>query len=76
MGYFSNGTECDGYIEAYCANCLHNGDNDGPSCPVWALQIKYNKAAHGSFLHHLIPLNEDTLDNERCLMFVAKEGRQ
>jgi hypothetical protein len=71
MGYFSNGTEGDCYYEQYCSRCLHNGDEDGPYCPVWALHKEYNYAEcnkEDSFLNALIP--REGHGNGRCKMFV------
>jgi hypothetical protein len=67
MGYFSNGTEGEMYYETYCANCIHNGDEENdPYCPVWAANDK------SSILHILIPRSKDGLDNEQCTMFLRK----
>ena len=44
MGYFSNGTEGECYYDQYCSRCIHNGDEDGPYCPVWALHKEHNYA--------------------------------
>lgn len=38
MGYFSNGTEGDGFFENHCANCIH----EEPGCVVWAAHLLHN----------------------------------
>lgn len=44
MGYFSNGTEGELYVERYCSRCKH-WEDDGPDriegCPVWDLHILF-----------------------------------
>lgn len=68
MGYFSNGTEGEMYVEEYCSKCIHN-----EACPVWGLHLMHNYEEcnkDGSFLHVLIPRSKDGLRNERCAMFV------
>jgi hypothetical protein len=76
MGYFSNGTEGEMYYETYCANCIHNGDEENdPYCPVWAAHKDYNYRDcndKSSILHILIPRSKDGLDNEQCTMFLRK----
>jgi len=71
MGYFSNGTEGDGYFEEYCMRCIHYEEDK--MCPVWALHMQHNYAEcnkPGSFLHVLIPRAKGGLSNERCKMFI------
>jgi hypothetical protein len=78
MGYFSNGSEGEGYVESYCYRCVHWKDLDdgrGPGCPVWDLHLQSNYKEcgnKGSFLHQLIPRSKDGLYNEQCAMFHAK----
>lgn len=82
MGYFSNSSEGDGYLESYCYRCVHWKDlNDGrgPGCPVWDLHLRSNYAEcskKDSYLHVLIPRATMTADdgialpyNEQCTMF-------
>ena len=74
MGYFSNGTEGECYFEDYCSKCVHNGDGDGPMCPVWLLHLEFNYDECNkpeSFLHRLIPRTEGGLSNGECKMFLA-----
>jgi len=71
MGYFSNGSEGEAYFERYCAKCLHNGDGEGPMCPIWNLHLWHNYAECNnkeSMLHELIP--RENGGNGRCSMFV------
>jgi hypothetical protein len=73
MGYFSNGTDGEMYYETFCANCVHNGDEDGPYCPVWAAHKEYNYRDcndKNSILHILIP--RKGVENEECTMFIRK----
>lgn len=68
MGYFSNGTEGEMYVDEYCSKCIHAG-----ACPVWGLHLMHNYDECNkpdSFLHVLIPRSKDDLSNERCAMFV------
>lgn len=63
MGYFSNGSEGEGYEEQWCSRCLHN---DG--CAVWSAHQLHNYEECNkpdSILHMLIPR-----DNGQCRMFV------
>lgn len=72
MGYFSNGSEGMDYYEEFCSRCVHDKDQ---SCPVWNAHLIHNYAECNktdSILHMLIPLNEDKLCNEACLMFIEK----
>lgn len=82
MGYFSNGTEGEGYLESYCYRCVHwkdVGDGRGVGCPVWDLHLMHNYKEcnnKGSFLHVLIPRvttkADDGIDfphNGECTMF-------
>jgi hypothetical protein len=74
MGYFSNGTEGECYFEDYCSKCVHNGDGEGPMCPVWALHLELNYDECNkpeSILHRLIPRTEGGLSNGQCKMFLA-----
>lgn len=72
MGYFSNGTEGEMYIDQVCSKCSHE---DG--CPVMALHMMHNYDEcnkPNSFLHVLIPRREDGLGNKKCTMFIAKDS--
>lgn len=71
MGYFSSGTDGECYREAWCDRCLHDRGPQG--CAVWtAHELRnYDECNNDeSILHMLIPLSEDGLSNEQCLMFV------
>jgi hypothetical protein len=71
MGYFSNGTEGEMYVDAYCSRCIHN-DQDKP-CPIWTLHMLHNYKECNkpdSFLHRLIPRSKDCCGNEQCSMFI------
>lgn len=70
MAYFSNGTEGELYIEAFCHRCIHN---KGDGCAVWDAHLLYSYRDcndDSSILHILIPRSEDGLSNEQCRMFV------
>ncbi len=70
MGYFSNGTEGEGYREVYCDKCIHSED-----CIIWHLHLYHNyKECNNkdSYLHKLIPRDEKGF-NKKCLMFIKKE---
>jgi hypothetical protein len=76
MGYFSNGTEGEMFVETYCHRCVNWRDLDdgrGPGCPVWDahLLFAYEECDSGSnakvILDMLIPRR--TITNE-CAMFV------
>lgn len=72
MGYFSNGSEGEGYEEEYCSRCEHQ---DG--CAVWLAHMLYNYDEcnkENSILHLLIPRSKDHLGNERCSMFIEKRA--
>ncbi len=71
MGYFSNGTEGEMYVEAYCEKCLNSDENAAPGCAVWDahLMFNYHEATNAGILDILIPRSEDKLYNEQCLMF-------
>ena len=74
MGYFSNGTEGEGYFEAYCARCIHDNEAKGIHCPVWNLHLMRNYDqcnVEDSPLHDLIPRDKDGR-NGRCTMFVDR----
>lgn len=71
MGYFPNGTSGEIYYNDFCNRCLHEKGPQG--CAVWmAHELRnYDECNNkGSILHLLIPLSEDGLSNEQCLMFV------
>ena len=73
MGYFSNGSEGDGYYSALCANCVHDENED---CPVWGLHLMHNYEGANDknhFLHWFIPRNEDGT-NGNCKMFVRRDA--
>lgn len=85
MAYFPNGTSGAIYEEQYCANCVHEGDLDGPGCPIMLLHLLYNydQCSNGktgktikSVLGTLIPETEDGLGAEQCSMFLAKAGAE
>lgn len=68
MGYFSNGSEGEGYIEEWCSRCEH-WDEGG--CPVWLAHTIHNYAECNnkeSILHMLIP--REGFGNGRCGMFI------
>ena len=76
MGYFSNGTEGEMYMEQYCVRCINwRGEDDDQGCPVMDLHFLYNYDACNDDnhpIHHLIPRSEDGLRNEECRMFLQR----
>ncbi len=69
MGYFSNGTSNEIYMEEYCSRCVHQKLDDG-GCSVMFLHFLHNYDECNnkeSMLHVLIP--RDGLKNEECTMF-------
>ncbi len=89
MGYFSNGTEGVAYEEKYCSKCLHNyqgkvvgvvdGEEVHEACPVWILHMSHNYEECNkpdSFLHTLIPIEEDGIWNQQCSMFIDRRHKE
>lgn len=74
MGYFSNSTEAEFYINDYCARCVHNTEH---GCPVlmahwrWAYD-ECNK--DDSVLHKMIPRGEGGRNLE-CV-FLCPRGNE
>lgn len=79
MGYFANGTEGLDYQECYCFRCknykIRKGE-DYPGCPIWDLHLLYSydlcndeDSPGAIMLDTFIHRNEDTLENEQCVMF-------
>lgn len=79
MGYFSNGSEGEGYEQQYCSRCLHNDPANG--CPVWDAHLLHAYGENGKnsageqILDMLIPRAKDGLGNKRCVMFLGKVKR-
>jgi hypothetical protein len=74
MGYFSNGSEGDGYQEHYCDRCIHDNAEKGVYCPIWNLHLLHNYEEcnnKDSYLHVLIPRAEGG-GNDRCTMFIER----
>jgi hypothetical protein len=78
MAYFPNGTSGMCYEEQYCSNCIHEGGEDGPGCPIMLLHLLYNydqfkRGKTGetvkAMLSTLIPETKDGLGAEQCSMF-------
>lgn len=47
MGYFSNGTEGEGFVENWCSRCAHwTEPDDTKQCAVWMLHLCYNGDQH------------------------------
>lgn len=78
MGYFSNGTEGESYEAQYCSKCAHQNGPDGNSgCTVWMAHLLHNYDECNnpdSILHMLIPRSQDDLWNEKCTMFISRDG--
>ncbi len=73
MGYFSNGSEGDGYNETYCMRCVNWKDSvdRGEGCPVWDAHLMHNYNQEGAareILSILIPRSSDG-GNGKCAMF-------
>lgn len=74
MGYFSNGSEGEGYQSRYCDRCLFDNFEKGIYCPIWSLHLLHNYEECNkpdSFLHDLIP-REKPIGNARCKFFVDR----
>jgi hypothetical protein len=77
VGYFSNGSEGQGYMEHYCYKCVNWRDNGSGSegCPIIDLHLLWNYEAIGkgsdgvksTALNHFIP--REGPYNGECTMF-------
>lgn len=83
MGYFSNGTEGEYYLERYCFKCKNwtkRGDEQGEGCPVMDLHILNayalcnSKSLAKKFLDALIPFNAES-GNGECAMYLPIGAR-
>ena len=76
MGYFSNGSEGEGYVEQYCSRCANFRNGEGETeCAVWFAHLLHNYGAEGparEILDMLIPRAEGGVGNQQCAMF--REG--
>jgi hypothetical protein len=75
MGYFSNGSEGEGYEAQYCVRCIH-GSDPGKGCPVWFahLHANYYQVNNDQLrlvLAMLIPMDDEGIDALKCNMFIA-----
>lgn len=71
MGYFSNGSEGDGYAAKYCDRCIH-GHKNNFDCSIWLAHFDLNYEEcnkEDSILHRLIPRTEDGW-NDQCSLFI------
>lgn len=76
MGYFPNGTSGMAYEEQYCDKCAHSKCEGG--CAVWLAHLlkNYDECNNeDSILHMLIPRDEETGFNKKCLMFLERSGQ-
>jgi len=78
MGYFSNGTELEFYIEGYCVHCAHcRPDDEDHLCPILGLHLDYNYERGNlieKVLNELIP--RAAIGNGNCAMFIEpNDGR-
>lgn len=64
MGYFSNGTEGELYMEKHCVHCANNHHEEG--CAV--LDAHMFDMSNDT-LDFLIPRSKDNLGNDKCRMF-------
>ncbi len=77
MGYFSNGTEGEMYMEHYCYRCMNWRDNGTGTegCPIIDLHLLWNYDAVGkdadktkaTALSQFIPITKT--ENGECTMF-------
>ena len=85
MGYFSNGTEGNIFIEEFCSRCVHWTDEGADyGCPVWDAHLCYAYGAEGDaekILNMLIRRVEVvgsdgiSIPTNECLMFLeANDG--
>jgi hypothetical protein len=81
MGYFSNATEGDCYMEEFCSNCknwVDKKDGRGHGCAIWDLHLNYNyelcnsKSKAKEILDWLIPRDKEKGGNSECIMFLKK----
>ena len=81
MGYFSNGSEGDGYEECYCETCAHHhGPDSETGCAVWFIHtmFNYDQLTSGqeklrTALRTLIPEDRKGL-NGKCAMWIERKG--
>jgi len=74
MGYFSNGSEGEGYEAEYCDRCIHQKPDDG-GCAVWFAHLMHNSDQNSNeqlenALNILIPRRG--ICNEQCTMFIEE----
>ena len=80
MGYFSNGSEGEGYQGKYCFNCAnwkYDKETDTYGCPIWDLHFLYSyelcnsKSLAKEMLETYIPSGEgEGGSNGECTMFL------
>jgi len=70
MGYFSNGTEGEDYVDRYCLKCQHWTGYDETMCAVWEAHLFHN--GEGARVHSVLDLliPRRGLVNEQCRLFV------
>lgn len=71
MGYFSNGTEGDSYIDSVCSKCVNHGNVGG--CPCMMAHVLWNYEECNkpdSILHKMIPRTKE--GNGKCIFFFEK----
>lgn len=85
MGYFSNGTEGDLYVEHYCHRCIHYRE-EGPDCGVMLAHLLHNydqfreggehlKSALDLLIPRITMTGADGIaipTNGECAMFLVK----
>lgn len=88
MGYFSNGTEGEGFFSIYCEQCVHYTEPDDPKqCPIWMLHLSHNGDQHTEGMLEFYPgfeihgptvklfldqLIVRTTRSQKCAMFVPR----
>lgn len=78
MGYFSNGTEGDFYLDRYCFRCKNwktRNDDPGESCPIWEAHLFHNgESVFMQTLNSFIPREGGW--NKECVFFNMKEDEK
>lgn len=82
MGYFANGTEGMSYQDHYCQKCenwtAREGDS-GVGCPIIDMHMIDNYElcnVEDNYLNKLIPISENGLYNEKCVMFLPQKKEE
>jgi hypothetical protein len=82
MGYFPNMTAWEMWAVDNCFRCSHwPKDDDAPMCPVEMAHTLFNyelcndtESPGAQMLEMMIPTAKDECSNEKCAMFMARNG--